>query len=92
MIVPPRGLVNFAAGWLSARMVRRLRRADPGHAVQRHTFASLTARMAATAFGRRVGIEASLPYETFRTRVAPRSYEAFVPYIERMMRGEPGVL
>jgi hypothetical protein len=92
MIVPPRGLVNFAAGWLSARTARRLRRADPGHAVQRHTYASLTARMAATAYGRRVGIEATLPYETFRTRVAPRPYEAFVSYIERMMRGEPGVL
>ena len=92
MIVPPGGLVNFAAGWLSARTARRLRQADPGHAAQRHTFASLTARMAATAFGRRVGIEAGLPYGTFRTRVAPRSYEAFVPYIERMMRGEPGVL
>jgi len=92
MIVPSRGLVNFAAGWLSARTARRLRRADPGHAVQRHTLASLTARMATTAFGRRVGIEAGLPYETFRTRVAPRPYEAFVSYIERMKRGEPGVL
>jgi hypothetical protein len=92
MIVPPRGLVNFAAGWLSARTARRLRQADPGHAAQRHTFASLTARMAATAFGRRVGIEAGLPYGTFRTRVAPRPYEAFVSYIERIMRGEPGVL
>ena len=48
--------------------------------------------MAATTFGRRVGIEARLPYETFRTRVAPQPYEAFVPYIERMLRGEPDVL
>ena len=84
--------MNFAAGWLSARTARRLRQADPGHAVQRRTFAALTARMAATAFGRRVGIETSLLYETFRTRVAPRPYEAFVSYIDRMMRGEPGVL
>jgi hypothetical protein len=92
MIVPPRGLVNFAAGVMSARMVRRLRRADPGYAAQRRTFAMLTSRLAATAFGREAGIAAGLHYEAFRTRVSLRTYEALGPYIERMKRGEPGVL
>ena len=92
MIVPPRGLVNFAAGVMSARMVRRLRRVDPGHAAQRRAFARLTGRLAATAFGRETGLAAGLPYETFRTRVSLRTYETLGPYLERMKRGEPGVL
>jgi hypothetical protein len=92
MIAPPRGLVNFAAGLLSARTARRLRRVDPGHAAQRSALADLTARMAMTSAGRAAGVEAGMPYETFRARVAPRAYGAFVPYIERMKRGEPDVL
>jgi GH3 auxin-responsive promoter len=92
MIAPPRGLVNFAAELLSARMARRLRRADPGYAAQRNALAGLTGRMAATSAGRAAGIEAGMPYESFRARVAPRAYEAFVPYVERMKRGEPDVL
>jgi hypothetical protein len=92
MIVPPRGLVNFAAGVMSARIARRLRRKNPGHADQRRAFAALTRRLAPTAFGRAAGIEAGLRYETFRTRVAPRTYEMLLPYLERMKRGETGVL
>lgn len=92
MIVPPRGLVHFAAGLWSAHTARRLRRADSGRAAQCRVFGVLTKRMAATAFGRAAGIEAGLRYETFRTRVAPRTYEMYVPYIDRMKRGEPDVL
>jgi hypothetical protein len=92
MIVPPRGLVRFAAGLWSAKTARKLRRADSGRAAQRRVFATLTQRMAATAFGRAAGIEAGLRYETFCTRVKPRTYEMYVPYIDRMKRGEPDVL
>ncbi|OHE89289.1 MAG: hypothetical protein A3G75_16415 [Verrucomicrobia bacterium RIFCSPLOWO2_12_FULL_64_8] len=92
MIAPPRGLVNLAAGIMSARMARRLRRKDRGHAAQRRTFAGLAARMAGTVFGREAGLEAGLAYDSFRTRVALRPYEAFTPFIERMKHGEPDVL
>ncbi|MFA5057887.1 MAG: GH3 auxin-responsive promoter family protein [Opitutaceae bacterium] len=92
MIAPPRGWVNLVADLLSARTARRLRRPDPGHGAQQRAFGSLINRMAATAFGRAAGIEAGLRYETFRARVAPRTYEGFVPYIERMKHGEPDVL
>lgn len=92
MIVPPRALVNFAVGVMSARIARRLRRTHPGHADQRRAFAALTGRLATTAFGREAGIEAGLRYETFRTRVAPRTYEMLAPYLERTKRGETGVL
>lgn len=92
MIVPPRGLVNFAAGVMSARMVRRLRRPDPGHAAQHRALAALTGRLAATAYGRETGITAGLPYDAFRSRVPLCTYETLSPYIERVKRGEPGVL
>lgn len=92
MIAPPRGLVNLAAGMMSARMARRLRRKNPGHAAQQRVFAGLAARMAGTAFGREMGVESGLRYDSFRSRVAPRAYEAFAPYIERMKRGETDVL
>ena len=92
MIVPPRGLVNFAAGVLSARMVRRLRRPDSGHAAQRRTLAALTGRLAATAYGREHGLAAGLAYDAFRSRVPLSTYEALSPYVERAKRGEPGVL
>ena len=92
MIVPPRGLVNFAAGVLSARTARRLHRKNPGHADQRRVFADLIHHLATTAFGREAGIEAGMRPETFRSRVAPRTYEMLTPYLERMKRGEAGVL
>lgn len=89
---PPKGLVKFAAGVLSARAARRLRRADPGHAAQHDTFRHLIGRLAATKMGRATGIEAGMPYATFCARVAPRTYESFAPSIERMKSGEPDVL
>ena len=92
MIVPPRGLVRFAAGLLSARTARRLRHVDSGLAAQHRTFAALIDRIATTAFGREVGIETGLRYETFRARVPPHTYEMLAPRIERMRRGEPDVL
>jgi hypothetical protein len=92
MVMPPRCLVNFAGGVMSAHAAWRNRRRDPGHAAQRRAFAALIARMAPTAFGRTAGLEPGLRYETFRARVAPHTYEGLRPYIERMKRGEPDVL
>jgi len=92
MIMPPRGLVKFAAGVLSARMSRRLRRADSGQAAQQRTRALLCARMAATKAGRAAGVEAGLDDPTFRARLPLRTYETFAPAIERMKGGEPDVL
>lgn len=92
MIMPPRGLVKLAAGVLSARMSRWLRRADSGQAAQRRTFALLSARMAATKAGHTAGIEPGLDDQTFRERVPLQTYEAVAPSIERMKGGEPDVL
>jgi len=92
MIVPPKGLVNIAMGVKSARIGWRLRRPDPGHADQHRIWAALTRPLSTTVFGRGAGLEAGMRYETFRSRVPPRTYESLAPYLERMKRGEPDVL
>jgi len=48
--------------------------------------------MGTTAFGRAAGLEAGMRYDTFNRRVAPRAFEDFLPYIERMKHGEADVL
>ena len=77
---------------LAARTARRLARQGDGVAVQEATLRRLLRTLGPTAFGREHGLHAHLPYEHFRTRVEPRAYEGFAPYIERMKRGESDVL
>jgi len=89
---PPKGLVKLAAGVLSTRAARHLKHADSGHAAQQSTFKHLIDRLAATKAGHAAGIEQGLPYDTFCTRVAPRTHESFASYIERMKAGESDVL
>jgi hypothetical protein len=92
MPVLPKSLLVLGASFQTARIHRRLRRRDPGVPAQEQAWRSLAARFAATAFGRENGIEAAGGYEAFRRRVPLRGYEQFSPYIERMKRGEAGVL
>ena len=87
-----RSLVEFGAGVRTALVARRLR--DPGAAIvgQNRSLRSLLKNFSRSEFGRAVGIERQLDYETFRARVGLRNYEWFVPWIERMKRGEADVL
>lgn len=71
---------------------RRLGPKDDGVAAQERMRRRLLPYLARTAFGRTAGIEPSLPYSAFNHRIAPRSYETCVPWIERMLAGEPDVL
>ena len=84
------------AGFLGARLAKRTARrlAEParGDAAQAEIFGQLLTSLAGTAFGRQTGLESGLDYETFRNRIAPRTYEDFAPFIERMKLGEAGVL
>lgn len=89
---PPRALVKFVGSVLSARMRRRLRDGDRGHAAQQNALKFLLDRLATAEAGRAAGIEAGMSYEAFSARVALRTYESFAPYVERMKAGEPGVL
>jgi hypothetical protein len=88
----PKSLFYLGADLLTLRASRRLRAAGKSLPAQTRTLRRLVARMADTAYGRRVGLEQGLSYDSFRTRVPPQAYEQFVPYIERMKRGEADVL
>lgn len=92
MPVLPKSLLVLGASFQTARTARRLKRADTAVPAQQETFASLVTRLAATEFGRGVGIEAKMDYPRFRARVPLRNYEGFAPAIERMKRGEADVL
>lgn len=87
----PKSLYAFRASLWTARTGRRLRKKN-AIADQRRAFDALTRQLAATQFWTSAGVEAGMDYETFRTRVAPRSHEQLAPAIERMQRGEADVL
>jgi hypothetical protein len=92
MPVLPKSLLVLGASLQTARTARRLKQNDRAVPAQQRTFARLAQRFAATTVGRDAGIEASLAYEKFRTRVPLRNYEQLAPYIERMKRGEHDLL
>lgn len=75
-----------------ADLRRRARRSGAGHAEQHAAFAHLTRRMATCVYGRENGIKAGMTYDEFRRQVALRQYEGFVPFIERIQRGERDIL
>ena len=88
----PKSFYTFGAGLLTARAEWRLRRKRGAVAAQQRTFKGLVPQLAATSFWRDAGIEAGTAYDKFRSRIAPRTYEQIAPAIERMRRGEAGVL
>lgn len=86
------GLVRLGASVRTRLVKRRLAAEDAAVAEQQREFRSLRRGFAATAFGRETGIEPRMSCETFRSRVELRNYERFLPWIERMKRGEADVL
>ena len=92
MFAPPKSLVNFGTSLLTARTARKLQQPGRTLGAQERIFSGLIKRFAQTAFGREIGLEPGLAYEAFRKRAAPRTYEDFHPYVERMKKGEAGVL
>ncbi len=93
MIAPPKPLIRAGVRLLRANTVRKLHAGSAAaEADQRKAFAALTSAMSRCEAGRLDGIEAGGPYARFQTRTPLRPYEAFVPWIERMKRGEADVL
>ncbi|MDE6857127.1 MAG: GH3 auxin-responsive promoter family protein [Alistipes sp.] len=72
-----------------ARAFDRMRR-DAAE-LQRRTFAELAFRGERTAFGHDHGLRAGMTYERFAEAVPVRDYDAFRPYVERMLAGERNV-
>jgi hypothetical protein len=95
MIAPPKPLIRAGARLLSARTARKLhatRGAASALGAQEKTFVTLVDAMRRCAWGRDDGLERGLSYAAFQRRVPLRAYEAFLPAIERMKRGEADVL
>ncbi len=84
--------VAFGVGMRTARIGRRLDEPQRALREQGRIWQDLVVQQAATDFGRLVGLERGLRYAEFCRRVAPRTYEDFALWIERMMRGEADVL
>ncbi|HAC24155.1 MAG TPA: hypothetical protein DCE81_04495, partial [Cytophagales bacterium] len=62
------------------------------HDVQDELLKRLIQTARYTEFGQRYSFDDMVNYEDFRRRIPVSSYEAFYPYIERMMKGEQNVL
>ncbi len=92
MTLAPRFLVNLWAALRVAQFARRQKAQGRGGNAQRAAFRARLAQAAATDFGRRQGLAATLSYEQFRDTVPLRPYAAFAPFIRRMLAGEADVL
>ena len=92
MFTPPKSLLVLGAGLLGSRATRRMRSAGWALAAQQKHAAALRDALARTAYGQAGGITAGMKDKAWREHVPLRTYEGFVPYIERMKRGEADVL
>ena len=92
MPVLPKSLLTLGASLATARTMRRLRSPRTACAAQQKTFRALVPRFAATAYGRRAGVESRLDYGQFQARVPLCTYEQLAPAIEKMKRGERDIL
>jgi hypothetical protein len=92
MTALPRRIFLAGADLLTARAVRRQRKASHAPAEQAAAWRLLVANLAATAYGRAAGVERGMAPELFRRRLPPQRHEAFAPWIERMQHGEADVL
>jgi len=92
MPVLPKKLFVLGASFQTARMARRLKRTSTAVPAQHRVLAELLKKFAVTEFGREAGIRPAMDYAKFHSAVPLRSYEHYVPYIERMKRGEASVL
>ncbi len=92
MPVLPKSLLTIGAGLQTARMMRRLRQPRTAVPAQQRTYGLLARKLAAAAYGRRVGVEAGLSYDKFHSRVPLCTYEQIASQIEKMKRGDADVL
>ncbi|MFA6288317.1 MAG: GH3 auxin-responsive promoter family protein [Opitutaceae bacterium] len=92
MLAPPKALVNIGTSFLTSRTVKKLQAKRTAVPAQEKAFASLRDKLASTAYGQELGLTSATSYKEFQTRVPLRTYEDFIPYIERMKRGEEHVL
>ena len=92
MPVLPKSLLTIGASLQTARLMRRLKKPGTAGPAQDRAFRFLHHRLATTTYGRKAGVESGQSYASFQAAVPLCTYEQLVPYIEKMKRGEAGVL
>jgi hypothetical protein len=87
------GIRSFLAKPMAAFVARKLKKwsAKPVE-TQMATFRYLLKNVQKTAFGKEQGLGAVATYEDWKESVPVRDYEGFIPYIDRIKKGERNVL
>ncbi|TAG29063.1 MAG: hypothetical protein EAZ36_04785 [Verrucomicrobia bacterium] len=88
----PTSLFVMGAGLLGARTARLMQPRGWALAAQAKHQRRLSRALAKTSYGRAQGIEAGMSDAAWREKVPLRTYQGFLPYIDRMMAGETSVL
>ncbi|HEX2852708.1 MAG TPA: GH3 auxin-responsive promoter family protein [Opitutaceae bacterium] len=88
----PKSFLTFGTSLLTTRTARRLRIKSSAVPAQQRTWKELTEKLRTATFWRSAGVEAGMSYAQFKSRVVPRKYEDVAAAIEKMKRGEAGVL
>jgi hypothetical protein len=92
MPVWPKSFHTFGLSLKTASTEWKLRQAGSAPAAQERALAQITPQLAAASHWRGVGVEAKLPYATFRSRVPLQTYAQLAPAIAQMKAGAPDVL
>ncbi len=87
------GIKGRVAWWLARRYARKHRKeANAAAYYQAAVFQELVSRAEYTAFGKEHSFHEILTYSDYQQAVPVRDYEAFRPYVQRIIRGEKNVL
>ena len=78
--------------FLQARQRRVDHFRDNPHRYQQEWFTYLTNQAARTSWGADHQLHKGISYQAFTEQVPVQSYEQLYPYIERMLKGEEGVV
>src|SRR3970040_641353 len=87
------GLINSILTWVMKKRIHQIELfIKYPHEVQEELFRKLIQSGEETEFGKTYGFGDIRKYSQYRKRVPVHSYENIFPYIDRVMRGEQGVL
>jgi len=86
------GLMHVTAGLETAKFARRLVDAKGTEAVQKRVYAKLLTGLAASRYGRDLGIESGLEYQDFRRHVPMATADSIQPYVDSALKGTPDEL
>ncbi|MET0262372.1 MAG: GH3 auxin-responsive promoter family protein [Rariglobus sp.] len=92
MLSPTKTLLNVGVSFLTTRTARRLRDGRDAVPAQARTLKHLLSQLTLTAYGHLHSLTPATTYSQFQARAPLQTYEGYMPWIERMMLGEPNVL